>query len=60
MNVSELEIRIYLQLQVHKVHLERFQCFLNHPWSMHQRSHPGQTYVRNSTESALFTSILLL
>lgn len=59
MNISELEIRIYPQLQAHRVHPEGIQCSLNHTGRTHQHSHPAQTYVRNLQKSALFTSILL-
>jgi len=50
MIISELEIRIYPQLQAHRVHPEGIRSSLNHAGSTQQRSHPGQTCVRNSTE----------
>lgn len=63
MNISELEIRIYPQLQAHRVHPEGIRCSLNHPGHTHQHSHPTQTYVCNSTEICFihkYSSVLVI
>lgn len=63
MIISELEIRISPQLQAHRVHPEGIRCSLNHPGSTHQRSHPGQTCVRNSTETCFihkYSSVVVI